>query len=957
MKLPTGTVTFLLTDLEGSARLWDEYPEPMQMALARHDALLREAVEAHGGWVFKTVGDQFCVVFSRPTDALAAALEGQRALQGEPWAIGPLKARMALHTGEAEARDGDYFGPPLNRCARILAAGHGGQVLLSSATAQLIRDALPEDAELTPLGEHRLRDLAQPEEIAQLVHPALLSDFPPLRSLAAFTHNLPLQLTSFIGREEEMVEVKRLLQTARLLTLTGTGGAGKTRLALQVAGSVLDEYPDGVWLVELAALTEPSLVTGAVVSALGLREEPHRPLIDALADSLRPKRTLLILDNCEHVIGACAELAERLLRTCPQLDVLATSRDVLRAEGEVVWPVPSLSVPPQEAPHAAGAEHVADYEAVRLFADRAVAADRQFRLTHDNAAAVAEICRRLDGIPLAIELAAARVNMLTPGQIRERLHDRFGLLTGGRRTALPRHQTLQAAVGWSYSLLEDAERRLFERLSVFRGSFDLAAAQAVGERAADADLPVLDLLSGLTFKSLVVVEKGLEVRYRLLETLREYAGERLHERGHGEDVARCHAEFFMALAEEARSNFARPEQPVWLQRLDAHHDDLRAALTWALRHEPDRGAQLAGTLSHFWGVRGHWTEARNWLAQCLVEDVVLSPRPRARALIAAAELARLQADAPQAKLQAQQALALFRELDDQRGVADAFQSLAGAAWIEADHVTMRRCLEESLAICRVLGHAANLARALQNLALVAQETGDLEAARSLYEEALALNREAGGDRPSLAMALNNLGNVLLVQGDPAGAQIHHEEALAIRREMGDRAGIAMSLSCLADLAQRAGNHGASRALYEEVLATYRELGDRRVVAETLWNLADVAGAEGEVTKARALFAEGFAECQAVGAKATVLAGLGHLAVFESQRGRPAVAARLCGLVQAANERLGAPVRFYGAVSWESCLAATRDALGEEAFQAAWDAGRALTPEEAVAYALEAEPDG
>jgi class 3 adenylate cyclase len=413
VELPTGTVTFLFTDIEGSARLWDAHPQEMRTALARHDVIVEEAIHAHEGYVFHTAGDAFWVVFSRATDALAAALEGQRALQEEPWAVGPLRVRMALHTGEADERGGDYFGAPLNRCARILAAGHGGQVLLSQGTSELVRDVLPERVGLTALGQHRLRDLARPEVLHQLTHPDLLAEFPPLRSLATFAHNLPLQTTTFVGREEETEEVKRLLATTRILTLTGTGGAGKTRLALQVSADLLDEYPDGVWLVELAALADPTLVPQAALSALGLHEQPQRTLTETLVDALRPRSLLLLLDNCGHLLEASAALVEAVVRTCPGVRVLATSREMLRAEGETVWRVPSLPVPSPEAQRSEPIEALTQYAAVRLFIDRAVAVRPGFRVTNQSAPAAAEICWRLDGVPLAIELAAARVTVLT----------------------------------------------------------------------------------------------------------------------------------------------------------------------------------------------------------------------------------------------------------------------------------------------------------------------------------------------------------------------------------------------------------------------------------------------------------------------------------------------------------------------------------------------------------------
>ena len=482
---PTGTVTFLFTDIEGSTKLWELYPDAMKVALARHDIILRQAIESHGGVVFKTVGDAFCAAFSSAPAAVEAALAAERALFSERWGeTGAVRTRAALHTGNAESREGDYFGPTLNRVARLLSTGYGGQILLSLPAQELVRDHLPEGTELRDLGEHRLKDLIRPERIYQLAAWGLPADFPPLRALDPQRTNLPIQPTSFIGRRQEMAEVRRLLTATRLLTLTGTGGVGKTRLALHVAADLVDAYRDGVWLVELASVTDPALVLQAVAAALGVREQPGRPLRDTLIDFLDARHLLLVLDNCEHLVAACAQLADAVLHACPTVTILATSREALGVGGELTWRVPSLPAP--DAQHPPPLEHLTQYEAVRLFIDRAVFALPSFTVTNANAPAVAQICWRLDGISLAIELAAARVKLLAPEQIAARLDDRFRLLTGGSRTALPRQQTLRAAIDWSYDLLSEPERTLLRRLSVFAGGWTLEGAEAVcgdGQRA------------------------------------------------------------------------------------------------------------------------------------------------------------------------------------------------------------------------------------------------------------------------------------------------------------------------------------------------------------------------------------------------------------------------------------------------------------------------------------------
>jgi predicted ATPase/class 3 adenylate cyclase len=506
---PTGTVTFLFTDIEGSTRIWEAHPDAMQVALAHHDAMVRKSIVAENGYVFKTVGDAFCAAFARGPEAVAAALRVQRALAAGPWpAATPIKVRIALHTGAVEARDQDYFGPPLNRVARLLATGYGGQTLLSQATYELCRDALPAGVSLRDLGAHRLKDLARPEQVYELAYPGYRDDFPPIKSLSTHPNNLPQQLTSFIGREKAIADVETLLRKARLVTLTGAGGSGKTRLSLQVAAEALAQFPDGAWFVELAPFSEPALVPQAVAAVLGIAEEGGRPISHTLAENLRSKRLLLLLDNCEHLRDACAVLADNLLRQCPDVRILASSREALGIAGEQTYRVPSMSLPDRTQAHVQTAQSLSTYEAVRLFIDRAVLLRPDFAVTNRNAPALASLCCHLDGIPLAIELAAARVRALSVEEIDGKLDERFRLLTGGSRTALPRHQTLRALIDWSYDLLRAPEQLLLQRLSVFTGGCTLAAAEQVCTGGEVANGDVLDLLTSVADKSLVLADYG-----------------------------------------------------------------------------------------------------------------------------------------------------------------------------------------------------------------------------------------------------------------------------------------------------------------------------------------------------------------------------------------------------------------------------------------------------------------
>jgi predicted ATPase/class 3 adenylate cyclase len=629
MTLPSGTVTFLFTDIEGSTQLWEKYPEAMKSALARHDALLRGICKAHHGHVFKTVGDAFCVAFTNALEAVNAAIESQSALYTENWGETVIKVRMALHCGEVETRDDDYFGQPLNRVARLLSAGHGGQILLSATIKENILKNLPQNISLRDMGERRLKDLAQPEHIFQLIIPNLPNDFPPLKTLDVFRTNLPAQLSSFVGREKEIGQIKKRMEQYRLVTLTGSGGIGKTRLSIQVAADSLDEFPQGVWFVELAPLTDPALIPQALCAAIGLTPQADVNLLDALKDFLRPRKILLTVDNCEHLIDACAQLSEALLLACPDLAIIASSREALGIEGESAYRVPSLSMPDAKN----GLQAIEESESGRLFVKRAAAIQPDFKLTDTNAPAVAQICQRLDGIALAIELAASRVKMLKPEQIASRLDDSFRLLTGGSRTALPRQQTLRALIDWSYNLLAEEERVIFRRLSVFMGGWTLEAAEAVCGRE-----DMLDLLTRLADKSLVSVdyEHSEETRYYLLETIRQYAREKLNESGESQAIRQRHAEYFAGwvsgMGLELR---AGPTQMKRFAKLENESPNIHAALDWLLSGGGDELAlKTIGTIYHYWWRGGNWLEWRHWLNGIENRLEQVSETTRASALMA-----------------------------------------------------------------------------------------------------------------------------------------------------------------------------------------------------------------------------------------------------------------------------------------------------------------------------------
>ena len=958
INIPTDSITLLFTDIQGSTRLWEQHPEAMKAALARHDAILRQAIESHGGHVFKTVGDGFCAAFTSAPDALSTALDAQRALHAEAQNAEPggpiIRVRMGLHSGAVEARDNDYFGPPLNRVTRLMSAGHGGQTLLSAVTDELVRGHLPPGAELRDLGERRLKDLTRPEHIYQLLATDLPAEFPPLRALDVFRTNLPAQLTSFVGREKEISAVKQLIITNRLTTLTGPGGTGKTRLSLQVAADLLDSFSDGVWFVELAPLADPALVTQTVIAALGLRQEASYSQQKLLTDYLGSKTALLILDNCEHLVEASAQLAETLLLACPTLRLLASSREALGIPGEVPYRVPSLSLP--NAQGMSALELVSQSEAARLFVDRAKTVLPGFAVSAENAPAIIQICARLDGIPLAIELAAARVKMLNAEQIAERLDDRFRLLTGGSRTALPRQQTLRALIDWSYDLLSITERSLLVRLSIFAGGWTLEAAEEVcSGDSSILKMDVLDLLTQLVNKSLIIVDTDSvpfgvdhsQTRYRLLETVRQYAREKLMETGFASAVRNRYLEHFMQLAEHAESEFNGPDQVLWMSRMELELDNLRAAMEWSLDQNVEAGMRLVSALEWFWVTYAHFGDGIEKLTQLLARPQALIPLPvRAKALEAQALLLPYINNYELARMVGREALALYQALGDRCGLAACLLALASCT---QDEAAARLMLEQALTHYQDIGDKPGMARALGMLGIFTNALDSPEI-KDYLGRSLAICRELG-HIAGIGSNLINLGTLELRHGDYQRARAYLEEALDVNRPFG-RARTAETLIVICELAFREDRYQQAHDYLMEVLSVMRDYGQAFLDNWALTRLAYIALRVNEPVNARQLFElclKDFTNGENTIGIIYVLEGFASIAVAQNQ---PAHAAQLFAWANLMREKISNTRPPTEQAEVDRDLAAIYAQLDEDALATAQTAGRAMGVDEAIAYALQ-----
>ena len=905
----------MFTDIEGSTVRWDRNPGAMQIAVRRHDTLMRAAIEDANGVVFKTIGDAFCAVFWSAQSAVDAVLSAQRALAAEDFtAVDGVRVRMALHCGAAEERDNDYFGPTLNRVARLLAIGHGGQVLLSGVAAEAAEPILPAETGLRDMGEHRLKDLTAAEHVFQLTAPDLRLDFPRLNSLSVHNNNLPQQLTSFVGREQDVAEIQALIERHRLVSLIGTGGIGKTRCSLQVGAEMLESFHDGVWFADLAPLHDAALVPNVIGSIFGVQESTTRPMIETLIHHLRTKKLLLILDNCEHVIKTASQTAAALVRACPNVKIVATTRESLNVAGEVVHRLPTLAVP--KATRHLTAHAALDCGAVALFEGRARAANSRFSVTDENAPTVAEICRRLDGTPLAIELAAARLKVMSVTELAKRLDERFRLLTGGDRTALPRQQTMRALIDWSYDGLSHDERIVFRSLAIFAGGFTLQGASTVCARDAIDEFAVIDVLTSLVDKSLVSMDPhGDDARYRLLESTRAYAREKLIQHDELGAIACRHACAYADVAEQHEIDYDTTPSPAWHAQVEFDLENVRAALAWSFDGgELAAGLRLAATLGRIL-LSFATAEARRWVQTALGRIDETTPQLIvARLKLADALLASVLNQFKAALAAAEEALALFGELDDRRGVADA-QRFAG--------------------------------RSLIRMGRVADGEALLRAALTTYTK-LGVQR-LGGILRDLAVARS-------LDEDMAGARDQFSRALTVFRQGADEENVAITAAALAEAEFACGDPEAALSLAEEALQAVRGFGRDRMVAALLGNIAaylialecyDLASAHAKA--ALELAAE-------VDAHALVTFALQHLAAVavlrpppddDRARDDPQLAATLIGFVDARMTTLDVVREYTEQHEYEEILQALHRRFSDETLAELVNEGGSATIDRAI----------
>ena len=961
--LPAGTVTLLFTDIEGSTHLLQQLGNRYTDVLTEYRHLQRAIFREYHGYEVDTQGDAFFTAFARTKDAVAAAVATQRTLARHSWGEGiTIRVRIGIHTGEPELAAEGYVGIDIHFAARLMNAGHGGQVLLSQTTRDLIIHNLPDDVTIRDLGEHRLKDLSYPQHLFQLVIANLPFDFPKLSTLDTYANNLPVHPSPLIGRKNELASILDLMrqQDVRLLTLTGIGGVGKTRLGVQAAAELSDECADGVFFVSLAPISDSALVIPTIAQALGVRDETNQPLLERLKEDVRQKQILLLLDNFEQVIAAAPSVAD-LLAACPKLRVLVTSRETLHLQIEHEFRVPPLPQP--DFAHVADLAALSQNEAVELFVKRAQAVRPEFCLTAANAQAIAEICARLDGLPLAIELAAARSKLLSPQALLARLGNRLNVLTSGTQDIPERQQTLRNTLEWSYHLLGSQQQQLFRMLSVFVGGGTLEAIEAISAALKMSEGGALDGAASLIDKSLLqAVGQEEETRFFMLETIREYGIQVLSNGKEAEKVRQAHAEYYLSLAEQAYHEFDGVQQSEWLKRLEREQDNVRAALSWLL--EPGRttkGARyvemalrLSTVLWPFWGLRGNYSEARSFLEQAIAVSEGAGASIRAKALYYAARIAHTQGNNDRAEQLCKESLALYQELNDASGIALALHHLADIAWTRGDLETARVQGEEAFEIFSKMNDIASVAYMQLHLATLAIDQGDYTKGCSLLEENLKICRGLH-DKSGIAEAVTNLARAHFLAGDLTQVRPFLEEGYALFNEMGDKESIAYCFCQFGLLALSQDDLPEARSKIEAAVELFKEMGQQHGTTTSLSFLAKVATRQSSLKEARKLYEESLTVARASENRLSIaisLEGLASVIAGETLPGEGSQekmwAARLWGCAEQLREGMGTPLSPFEKIFYNDAIGAVRGTLGEKTFISARAVGRAMTPEQAVA---------
>ncbi|MBV6477265.1 MAG: hypothetical protein HGGPFJEG_00002 [Ignavibacteria bacterium] len=874
--LPTGIVTFLFTDIEGSTKLSQDFPEELHASLDIHNAILNNAIETNEGYVFEMVGDAFCSAFDKPGNAINAAVQIQRELADQKWNQAEIKVRIGMHSGKVELINGKYSGYiTLARTARVMSAAYGGQIII---TEQVYDAALNENSfqkfnsknsderkiTFLDLGERKLKDLIQPVKLYQIVTEGMQKNFPPLKTLDARPNNLPIQLNNFIGREKEKEEIKTNLSECSLLTLLGPGGTGKSRLSVQAGADLIDRFENGVWLAELASISDPQHIVTEVASVFKLSSDGKKESKELLKNYLREKELLLILDNCEHLIEECARFSEELLRTCSKLKILTSSREPLHISGEKILHVTSLSLPDKN--EKLTLEKFSKYESVQLFIDRALAVDPDFRVNDDNAKAVMQLCHELEGIPLAIELAAARIKVMKVETIVERLNDRFKLLTGGKRTSLPRQQTLKALIDWSYDLLSDNEKIMLQRIAVFYGGWTLEAAEKICSFDPLDEYEILDLLSNLIDKSLIKIsESSAELRYGMLETIRKYAEEKLDASPDKQILQTRHCEYFYEFVKNSESDLLGKNQRKRIKSIDSDYDNIREAVKFSLTHHPETALKFAVELGKYIELRSYFSEGHDYLKNALEvykeDDLIL----KIKAKYWIGYFLTFLGNYKDSKILLEECLSLFRKENNIEGTVNTLLALTVITLFEQDFKTSTDYAVESLNLSRESGKKSLIAVSLRTLGVCNMNAVKLDEARKIFEEGMELYREIG-DQVQLAKIIGNIGALEYYSGDYESALKFMEESLNHRIELGDRHGIALSYSNLGSTYSMLYQFDKSEESLYKSLEMLKEIGDKRLYATPLNTIGNIANEKKEYKKAMELFKESMNISHEVGEK-------------------------------------------------------------------------------------------